>query len=210
MPVISNWVRGVRSLSNEAHAEVAQKWVAPSIDGAADQGFLTASRLQDLQKQAYDEAWEAGHAEGIKAGAIEVQQRVDRFDELLCALARPFERLDESVEKQLVELAMTVVQQLFRRELQTDPGHVVGVVREAIKILPGASRDVSVYLHPEDAQLVKERLTPTDGERAWSIVEDPLISRGGCRVRSENSQVDAQTEKRLSSIINRITGDDRQ
>jgi len=197
-------------LSNEAQAEAAQKWVAPSIDGASDQGFLTASRLQDLQKQAYDEAWQAGHAEGMKAGATDIQQRADRFDELLCALARPFDRLDESVEKQLVELAMTVVQQLFRRELQTDPAHIVGVVREAMKVLPGASRDVCVYLHPEDAQLVEERLTPTDGERAWSIIEDPLISRGGCKVRTENSQVDAQTETRLSNIISKITGDERQ
>jgi len=197
-------------LSNEAQTTAPQKWDAPSIDGASDSGLLTASRLQDLQKQAYDEAWQAGHAEGIKAGADEMQQRVERFDQLLRALAQPFDLLDETVEKQLVELAMTVVKQLFRRELQIDPSHVVGVVREAIKVLPGSSRDVRVHLHPDDAQLVVGLLSSAEGEGAWSIVEDPLISRGGCKVSAENSTVDAEAETRLNAIIGKITGDERQ
>ncbi len=187
-----------------------QKWAAPSIDGVADQGFLTASRLQDLQKQAYDEAWQAGHAEGISAGNEEVQKRAERFDELLCALARPFDQMDETVEKQLVELAMTVVRQLFRRELKIDPGHVVGVVRDAIKLLPGTSKNINVHLHPEDAGLVEKLLSSTGGEGAWSIVEDPLVSRGGCKIVTTNSQIDAQAETRLREVINGITGDERQ
>ena len=187
-----------------------QKWAAPSIDGVAGQGFLTASRLQDLQKQAYDEAWQAGHADGIKAGSEEALKRAERFDELLRALTQPFELMDEIVEKQLVELAMTVVKQLFRRELKIDPGHVVGVVREAMQLLPGTSKNINVHLHPEDAQLVDELLPRSEGESAWSIVEDPLISRGGCKIITANSQIDAQAETRLRKVINGITGDERQ
>lgn len=187
-----------------------EKWAAPSIDGSASQEFPTASRLQDLQKQAYDEAWQVGHADGLKAGGEEAQKRADRFDELLRALAQPFELMDETVEKQLVELAMTVVKQLFRRELKIDPGHVVGVVREAMQLLPGTSKNINVHLHPDDAQLVEELLSRSEGEGAWSIVEDPLISRGGCKVITANSQIDAQAETRLQGVIDGITGDERQ
>ena len=118
--------------------------------------------------------------------------------------------MDEIVEKQLVELAMTVVKQLFRRELKIDPGHVVGVVREAMQLLPGTSKNINVHLHPEDAQLVDELLPRSEGESAWSIVEDPLISRGGCKIITANSQIDAQAETRLREVINGITGDERQ
>ena len=197
-------------MSDAAQIQAPEKWDAPSIDGAADQGFLTASRLQEIQKQAYDEAWQAGHAEGLQASAGEIQQRADRFDQLLRALARPFDLLDETVEKQLVELAMTVVKQLFRRELKIEPAHVVGVVREAIQLLPAASRDIRVHLHPDDAQLVQELLPSADAERAWSVVEDPLISRGGCKVCTENSQVDATAQSRLNAIISAVAGDDRR
>lgn len=187
-----------------------RRWDVPAIDGADEQGFLTASRLQEIQKEAWDEAHEAGHAAGLAAGQKELEARVARLDELLIALGRPFDQLDETVEKQLVELAITIVKQLFRRELRLDPSHVIGVVREAIKLLPVASRNVQVHLHPEDAELVNEALSPAEGERAWTVVEDPLIGRGGCRVTTENSQVDAQAETRLNAIINAITGDERR
>jgi flagellar assembly protein FliH len=196
-------------VAEEKKTEGVQRWEIPAIDGAPDNGYLTASRLQELQKQAWDEAWEAGREEGLKAGQEEVRTRAARFDQLLVALAKPFDRLDETVEKQLVELAMTVVKQLFRRELKLDPSHIIGVVRDAIKLLPVASRDIQVHLHPEDAALVRDALSPAEGEKAWTIVEDPLISKGGCRITTENSQIDAEAETRLNAIISAISGDER-
>lgn len=188
----------------------AERWQVPAIDGSDGRGFLTAGRLQELQKEAYDEAYQVGLKEGRKAGEDEIKKRASRFDQLLNALARPFDELDETVEKQLVKLSMTVVKQLFRREIHIDSGHVIGVVREAIQLLPVASRNIKIHLHPEDAKLVLESLSPTDGERAWNVVEDPLISRGGCEVRTDNSHIDAQAETRLQAVINAITGDDRE
>lgn len=187
-----------------------KRWEIPALDGSSGDGFLTASRLQELQKQAWDEAYEAGYKAGMQAGDEAVKERAARFDQLLIALAKPFDKLDETVEKQLVELAMTIVRQLFRREIKTEPTHVIGVVREAIQLLPVASRDIQVRLHPDDAAIVRESLSAAEGEQAWTIVEDPLIARGGCTVTSENSHIDAQAETRLNAIINAINGNDRK
>ena len=162
------------------------------------------------EMEAYDEAFEKGHAEGVAAGEAAVKERAERFDELLQALAKPFDRLDETIEKQLVELAVAVVRQLFRREIRIEPTHVIGVVREAIQLLPIASQNVQVHLHPEDATLIRESLSPAEGELAWGIVEDPLITRGGCKVTTENSQVDATAESRLQAVITAVAGDQRQ
>ena len=165
-------------------ASAAERWHVPALDGSAGPGYLTAGRLEALQKEAYDEAFQQGLRDGLAAGQDEVRTRALRFDALLERLARPFDELDETVEKHLVELAMTVVQQLFRRELRLDPGHVIGVVRES---LPQA-----------------------EGERAWTIVEDPMIDRGGCKVVAEQSQIDAQTESRLKAVIAAIVCDERR
>ncbi len=195
---------------SEEQTATAERWEVPAIDGSSGQGFLTASRLQELQQAAHDEAFQQGFAEGLKAGEQEVVARIARLDALLLAQAKPLADLDEAVEKQLVDLAMSAVRQLFRRELKTDPGHVIGVVREAVKLLPVASRDIKVHLHPDDAALLRDSLSKTDGDRAWAIVEDPLITRGGCRVSTDSSQIDAQNEARLHALIASIAGDERQ
>ncbi len=198
-------------MSEDSTAKSPATWDVPSIDApGGGSGYLTAGHLEELQKEAYEEAWQKGHAEGLQAGEQDIRQRAARFDQLLNALSRPFDQLDDSVEKQLVELSIALVKQLFRREIKINPTHVIGVVREAIQLLPIASRNTQVHLHPDDAALVRESLSPADGEPAWTIVEDPLIAHGGCRITTENSQIDATTEARLQSVINAALGDERR
>lgn len=197
-------------MSDKPVLQDATRWDVPAIDGADGAGYMTAGRLEAIQKQAYDEAWKKGHADGLKAGDAEVRARVARMDELLAALSSPFDKLDEQIEKQLVDLAMTVVRQLFRREIKEEPTHVIGVVREAIQMLPVASRSVQIHLHPDDAAIIRECLSPADGEPAWVIVEDSLMSKGGCTVTTENSRIDATAESRLNTIIQSISGDRRR
>jgi flagellar assembly protein FliH len=197
-------------LSEPAAKSDAERWQAPSIDGASAEGFPTASQLEALQKQAHDEAWQAGHAEGLEAGRAEIERRAKRFDALLGALAEPFAGLDETVERRLVELAMTVVEQLLRRELEADPAHVAGVVREALAALPAGSRNVVVHLNPDDAALVGESLAGAEGERAWSIAEDASLTRGGCTVTTHNARIDASVETRLERAAEIVGDESRQ
>ena len=191
-------------------ASTPAPWPVPTIDGSEGKGYVTAGRLEELQKQAWDEAYKKGFDEGLAAGADEIAARSQRFDELLQALSKPFDRLDEKVEKELVELAIAMTKQLFRREIRINPAHVIGVVREAVQLLPVASRNVQVHLHPDDAALVRETLSPAEHEPAWTIVEDPLSDRGGCSITTDNSRIDASNESRLQAAIRSLNGDERQ
>lgn len=196
-------------MSEKATVQEAAPWDIPAIDGSDGRGFLTAGRLQQLQQDAHEEAWKKGHEEGVVAGQNEIAERAKRYDELLLALSKPFDELEESVEGQLLELCIAIVRTLFRREIKIDPTHIIGVVRDAIRTLPVASRSVQVHLHPDDASLVRDSLSPAEGEPAWTIVEDPLISHGGCRVTSSSSQIDATAESRLHAVICQCLGDER-
>jgi len=62
--------------------------------------------------------------------------------------------LDEEVEKELILLVTGIATQIIRREIKMDPGQIIAAVREAIKVLPLSSQKISLYLHPEDADLV--------------------------------------------------------
>lgn len=194
---------------SDAATREADRWQVPSIDGDSNTELMTASRLQELQKQAYDEAFEEGRKAGLEAGQAEVAEKAQRLEALLMAQVKPLDELDAEVEEQLVELAMLTAGQLFRREIKIDPGHVVGVVHDAVALLPVASRDVKIQLHPDDATLLHEVMNDTDGDHGWTILEDPLIDRGGCKVSTENSQVDAQNKARLQALIASIAGDER-
>jgi flagellar assembly protein FliH len=186
-------------------------WTAPDMENqVARPTMATVGGLADLQAEAHKEAFEQGLAEGREAGHAEVRAQVERLAGMFYDLAKPFEELDAEVERELLTLAMALARQIVRRELKTDPTQIIGIIREAIAALPVAAREVRVHLHPEDAAVVREHLAPTESERAWSIIEDPVMARGGCQISSATSRIDARLETRLIGILSELMGTERQ
>jgi flagellar assembly protein FliH len=176
---------------------------------SSGQRLPTVGGLVDLQAEAYKEAFEQGLAEGREAGRAEVSAQVEKLAAMFYDLAKPFEELDAEVERELLTLAMALARQIVRRELKADPSQIIGIIREAIGALPVAARDVRVHLHPEDAAVVRQNLAPTESERAWQIIEDPVMARGGCQITTATSRVDARLETRLGAILSELMGTER-
>jgi len=196
-----------------------ERWEFPAVEsGRGGKARLTAAGLELVQRQAFEEAYaegrregfEQGYREGREAAGAELEGLRERLHALLDALADPLSSLDDVVEESLLVLATAIARQLVRRELKTDPGQVVASVREAMAALPVARREVRIYLHPDDVTLVREALALDPGASGWSIVEDPLMTRGGCQVESEDSRVDAKVESRLATVIAHVLGGERQ
>ena len=109
-----------------------ERWSAPAIDGSDQPGFMTAEGLQELQKQAYDEAYAEGLEAGRAAGEEEIAAVMDQLGNVMTALAQPLADVEDEVERQVVDLAIQLLKQLFRREVHIEPEHVIGVVREGV------------------------------------------------------------------------------
>jgi flagellar assembly protein FliH len=193
-----------------------ERWEMPSVDDEQmlaryQERYLTADAIEKIQKQAYEEGFEQGKRDGLVAGKQAVEQTCQRLDEIMRQLSAPLDEVDESVVQQLVELTSLIANQVIRRELRTDPGQVVGVVRDCIKSLPIGTRKIQLYLHPEDAQLVREAFSlAEDVEANWQIVEDPVLVRGGCRLEADNSKIDATVEQQINRVVATVLGGERE
>lgn len=210
----------VISAGSGAADEGYQRWDLPAVNGGATAArrpaTKTVGQLEEIERVAYEEAFAAGRAAGLAAAQAETQKGVEqlksqvvRLESVLGALAKPLDDLDKDVEAQLVNLSLAIARQLIRRELKTDPAQVIAVIRETVGLLPAAARDVRVQLHPEDAAVVRERLAAPGMDRAWTIVEDPVMTRGGCRVMTDTAQIDARLETRIGAVVSSILGDER-
>ena len=198
-------------------AASALPWDAPSIESAQHAGrWRTVGQLQALEEEAMQVAREEGFRAGFAAAKPEIDARLAKLDaearNLAAAaqlLARPLVQLDAEVQEQLTLLSIAIARQLLRRELKIDPSQVIAVVRETVALLPAATRDVRVALHPDDAAILRERLAMPQEDGAWTLVEDPVLSRGGCRVTAGATLIDARVETRLAGVIASLLGEER-
>ena len=207
------------SLKSTGSPATIERWRLPEVDGpivgrpreerraaAGEESVRLA--LKEAEARGYDAGMARARAEtSTRLAALE--ERVKRLDAVLQVIARPLEQLDTDIESELAQLALAVGKQLARRELRIEPAQVIAILRESLALLPAAAREVRVHLHPEDAAAVREHLTAPAADRAWTIVEDPTLSRGGCVIHSQSSRIDARLEARIAAVAASALGDER-
>lgn len=213
----------------------------PEVTAPEEPAFTmpTAEEIEAMQKQAYDEAfaqgqaegyqaghsegltvgreagYQAGHSEGYAAGCAAGQEELaalqtaqgEQLHAVLSQLQQPFSDLDEAVEQELVALVVTLAKQVIRHELRSDPGLVLTMVRGAIAALPSAARQITVFLHPDDVEVVRSALTQAEADAQWKLLADGSLERGGCRIVAEPSVIDARLERRLNMVIAQFLGE---
>ena len=57
---------------------------------------------------------------------------------------------------------------------------------------------------------MREAFAINENEAQIQILDDPVQARGGCKVQTETSQIDASVETRLNAIIAQVLGGERE
>lgn len=191
-----------------------ERWELPLVDDPVDnKPVVTAQELETIQQQAYDEGFSQGKKDGFEQTKSEVEKNISSLRSIIEVLSQPLKELDDDIVSQLAELSMLVARQVIRRELHTEQGEIVGIVREAMGALPASTRKIILNIHPDDGELIRNAFSLGDDdteELRWKVIEDPMISRGGCKISSENSTIDATVESRLNRVINTLLGGERE
>lgn len=189
-----------------------QRWEMTALEEGRSEGgrsvgdmmLPTAADLEQLHAQAHGEGFAAGYQEGkIKALAD-----AERIKQLLAGLDEAMRQFDQQVANDVLALALEVARQMLRQALKVKPGLVLNLVREAMNSLPQASHHPTLVLNPEDAALVRSFLEADLSHGNWKIQEDSRIERGGCRIESAQSEVDASMEARWSRVAESLGRDD--
>lgn len=178
-------------------------WQIPEMDPGRMQnlGVVSARRLEEIQRQAYEEGLTLGRKEALAVSGAQLQA-------VLTALFTPLRETEDQVTEQLVELIRECTRQLLQRELTTGTNQIMELVREALRLLPVAGRKVRIAVNPTDGALLRElAASDPNGSRHWQIIDDPAITRGGCRVSSEAATVNGTVEARLQGILTRMQGE---
>jgi flagellar assembly protein FliH len=152
-----------------------------------------------------DEARAAGEAEGRAAGIAAAQQAAQPALAALAAAAGAVNelrvQLAAEAEKDAVELAIRIAEQILAGAIEVQPERVVDVARNALRHLIDR-RHVTLVVNPADLGLVTdsvENLTSQlGGIEHLSVQADRRVGRGGAIARTEAGDIDAGLQTQLS------------
>ncbi len=210
-----------------AKREEQQRQKAPGetiedYKGAVKPKPMTAQDLQQMVQDAQQEGYEKGYQEGLQKGMedgqaqgqktghdsayketkLKLETELQSFQQIAAQLLVPMQEQEQALEKIIVDMAVNFAQRLMHREIENVPQSMIAVVEHALQSLPAGAKNVTVYVNPEDAEVIEEHLP--EHQRQWQVKVDKNIQRCGCRVETLESVVDYTVEGRLSQFLNHI------
>ena len=91
--------------------------------------------------------------------------------------------------------------------MSSSPEAILAIVREVISMMPANSENMVLRLNPEDAVIVKQAFEIESAtELRWKLFEDPSIQAGGCILCSDNSEINADLEQRIETVVTKLLG----
>lgn len=201
-------------LKQEADSVISQ------AQRVADEMLASARQQIELERQ---QAVTDGREEGLRQAQEQIHRQAtdianerlgDQLQTALPALKSAAESLQAERDRWLIrweqtaiKVGVAIAEKLLKSQIAARPDLGSGMIADALRLAAGQPR-VTVYLHPGDlaawgdqAPRIVESLTACADS---TLVADPGISRGGCRIETTHGEIDARVETMLERLASEL------
>jgi flagellar biosynthesis/type III secretory pathway protein FliH len=156
-------------------------------------------RLARLEKEAYEKGFEQGRKDGLALEKRQLEEKGKQWEALFSELRTLKERIYLESEEDLLRLSTLIARQIIREEARTDTEMIRRTIHAAYKFLVDKS-SIKILINRDDMeevrQILPELASMTKGGR-FQVVEDDVLTRGGCLLETGFGSVNATIEDQL-------------
>ncbi len=194
------WELAAFDEAGEAPATATAAAATAEVETAEALQLPTAEEIERIHSEAHESGYAAGYEEGLAAA----KQEAERLVRIVDNLQQQLQSVDQGVAEELLAVAVEIASQVLRQSLKVRPELILPVVREAVASMAMHHGHPCLYLNPDDAALVRAQLGEHLTHNGWRLIEDNVIERGGCRIESGASEVDATLATRWKRVLESI------
>ncbi|MDO7788367.1 FliH/SctL family protein [Desulforamulus aquiferis] len=200
-------------LSPEELISLARREAEQLVDAArkqAEQIMKEAQKEAELQGHSIKEqARQQGWQEGIDSSEAEADQIREQARQVLGQAWEIHRQTIDKMEGEVVDLALAIARRVVMAQLSVEPGTVMEIVREAVESVKNRPL-VNIYVSEMDLEIIEKDknklLQGLPGKVELNILADAKVQPGGCRIETDQGQVDATMETRWREMIKSLYG----
>ncbi|MGI3026786.1 flagellar assembly protein FliH [Vibrio cholerae] len=215
-----SWMPSFDEPENEEPVQLTEQDIELIKQVAYQEGIEQgqAEGYQQGFEQGKDAGFQAGHEEGLAAGKEEglqagqsvIEEHVQTFIGLANQFAQPLELMNAQVEKQLVDMVLTLVKEVVHVEVQTNPQVILDTVKASVEALPISGHAITLKLNPEDCTIIRQAYGEQELDlRNWTLVSEPALNRGDVQIEAGESSVNYRMEDRIRNVLHSFCGTNR-
>jgi len=179
----------------------------PTVKKANNPGLPTANDVEKIYQEASKEGFEQGYNAGMDAARQEIDTTVKEINGFMKILQGPYKHISGDVVDTLKNIAVIIAGQIVRREINTDEKNIIAAINKSLSLVDEIKKPLTIHINPNDITTVTEHLSHMEGN--IKFIEDVTITRGGCRIDTSMSIIDATIESQITEIAAVLIGGSR-
>lgn len=188
----------------------AQRKAQDIVNSARETARADAERIK---KEAFDAAFKKGYNEGYEKGKNEGLKSVENLRVEAGNVLEEAHRISrdyiDGQKEEILNLALHIGEKIIKWQVDSNDSVVVEIAKGAIEAAV-VREQVIIRVNPMDYALVdcrRDELIKSAGEDVIvNIIRDDSIGRGGCRIESEGSFVDASIDAQFAKVKEALMG----
>jgi flagellar assembly protein FliH len=173
----------------------------PIHDGAGGAMGLSLADAERIHAEARAAGEAEGRAEGLLAAHAEIDAALAALGHAASDIGRLRDELAATFEREAVELALALAEQIIAATIDVEPERILDGVRGALRRIIDRHR-VTVLVSPADLELVAGRMDAVRAELGGidqcDVQADRRVGRGGVVVQTTAGEIDAQIATQLA------------
>lgn len=135
--------------------------------------------------------------------ATKMELPMQAAQNVISALQEKFDKELHELQYSALKLACAIAGKIVHHEVKQNPDIILQQIKTVLNLCK-ESQSQTLLLNPEDMAFLQENLKMSGWIKnnfpTMKIEGDPNITRGGCKLELENSEVDATIESQLALI----------
>ena len=205
----------VMNMSEENVSRDCADWIIPdfgdihnsTIKKSLGTGLPTAEDIENIYLQARKEGFAEGYAAGTEAARADIDSRINTMTGFVKILQEPYKQISDDVIDTIKHIAIIIAGQIIRREITSDENNIIAAIKKSLLLVDEIDRPMTIHLNPNDLSTAMEYLSSVEGN--VKFIEDVTISRGGCKIDTAMSIIDATIESQITEIAATLIGGSR-
>ena len=200
-----------RRIIADAHAQSQQ-----ILTDAADQARADAQQtIAQAQKQGHEaglnEGRTTGHQQALEEARQEFARSTQQTTELLQNVLTHFDHVKQQIiwqaEQNSVALALAIAEKIIKKAGLLSPEVTAENVRAALNLV-NQTTDVIIRVSPQDLQNLQQLTDAPDSafgrHQSITIEPDQSIEPGGCRIFTQQGEIDATLDSQITRIADQL------
>lgn len=175
---------------------------------AEREGYTAGERsgLEEGQNKGYQEGFSQGKKAGLEQGVTEAtaqqQALVSRFTLLVNEFQAALDSLDSVIPSRLVQLSLNAARSMLGKQIVCDPDVLLEKIHHLLQENFRFTNHIELWVSDEDFPLVKQQLGEVLDGHNWALRVDGKMAPGGCRITSEEGELDAMLSTNWQMLCN--------